>query len=170
MQGVIDSSPSIHKRTRLKVNPYVVFLGIVGVLAVAGAGFYGGMIYQKHHLRVGANTVVTATNQAGDSRFGGGFGGGLRAGRVFGQVTAVSSTSISVQDTRTGTTTTLSITSATQIMNNSATVAASSIQVGDTVLVSPASAGSTQAGRITVNPDLGGGFSGTNTSPDVSTN
>jgi len=140
------------KRTKSKpkISPAI----IVAIFVVAvGISFYAGVSYQKHQTK----TVVA---NAGANGFGpgqGSFRGGRAGNRVVGAVTAVSATSISVQNPRTGTTTTLAITSATTITNNGASAAASDIQVGSTVFVTKSSSDATQAATIAINPGYGGG-------------
>jgi hypothetical protein len=125
----------------------------VAVIILMGLSFYGGVAYQKsHHPAVSIAASGTSTS--------GGFAGGRRFGGqrpTAGAVTAVSATSITVQDSRTGSSVTLSITSSTQITDNSQTVTASDIQTGDTVLVVASTTDKTQAARILVNPTFGGG-------------
>lgn len=84
------------------------------------------------------------------------FGGGSRADRVVGQVTAVSSSSITVQ-TQSSSSTTLAITSSTAISNNGQTATTSDIQVGATVFITENSSNTSQASRILINPSFGGG-------------
>ncbi|HEY8999604.1 MAG TPA: hypothetical protein VIM53_04805 [Candidatus Saccharimonadales bacterium] len=130
-------------------------------VVVAGVGFYGGVSYQKHHTASnnGVGTMASAQNASGRSGFGGGFGGGgSRADRVIGQVTAVSSTSITVQ-TQSGSSSTLAITSSTTITDNGQSATTSDIQVGDTVFITEDSSNTSQASRIMVNPSFGGGQS-----------
>ena len=76
---------------------------------------------------------------------------------VLGQVTAISSTSISVQDSRSNSTTTLDISSGTQVTNNGETASVSSIKVGDNVVVRPDSSNSKQADQIILNPQVSSG-------------
>jgi hypothetical protein len=121
---------------------------ILIIAAVAIIGFLGGIAYQKSHTN-SANTPVAGLAHGGFSRYGGGIG----------TVSSVSATSISVLD-RTGATKTYAITSTTTISNNGQTVAASSIQTGDRVLIIPSSTGGSTASRIMVNPSFGGGFGG----------
>lgn len=131
-----------------------IFLGIIALIIIAGLSFWGGMHYQKSH-----NAIATTAATAG-SGFRGGAGGGGFAGRGgFGEVTAISSTSISVQNPRSGTTTVYAITSSTVITDNGATVTYSDIQDGDTVIVIASSSSSTTASKINVNPSYGGGSS-----------
>src|SRR5665213_1514526 len=91
--------------------------------------------------------------------FGGRGGGGRFGGQrpTIGQVTAVSSTSITVQDANTGASTTLAITSSTQITDNGQTVTITDIQTGANVLIVASATDKTQAARILVNPSFGGG-------------
>jgi hypothetical protein len=132
-----------------------LFIGIVALIIVVGLSFWGGAQYQKSH---SSSKVATTTSSA--SNFSGGFGGGGYVGRAaygsFGTVTAISSTSISVQDTRSGSTKSYVITSSTIITDNSSTVTYSDIQDGDTVIVTATSTSPTTATRINVNPSYGG--------------
>jgi hypothetical protein len=140
-----------------------VFLLIFAVL-IASVSFYEGMQYQKHH---GTSTAANTTSSSSQSS-GGGFGGsrgGTFADRVIGQVTAISATSISVQNSRTGATNTLAITSSTQISDNGQTATTSDIQTGDTVFVTEDSSNTSQAARILVNPSFGGGANNSPQSP-----
>jgi len=132
-------------------------LAAIVVIALMGLSFYGGTAYQKSHH---PQAVTAAANGQG------GFGG--RGGRFGGQrptigaATAVSATSITVQDSNSGASTTLGITSSTQITNSGQTVAASTITVGENVLVVASTTDKTQAARILVNPSFGGGGSSSN--------
>lgn len=144
-------------------------VGLFVVVLIAIGSFYWGVSYQKGKQKEPSSSLAST------SFSGGGFGGrGFRGGnRVIGQVTAVSSSSISVQDNMTGTVTTLAITSSTVISNSGQSATASSIQVGDTVFVSENSTNTTQASRILVNPTFGGGPSSSpssGSSPSTVTN
>jgi hypothetical protein len=143
------------RQPRRQVEIPKSFLTVIGVIILVGLSFYGGMAYQKSHQPKAAAT--TAANASGGQ---GGLGGGQRFGNgqrpTIGSVTAISATSITVQDSRSGTSSTLSITSSTQITDNGQTVAASDIQTGDTVLVTASTTDKTQAARILVNPSFGG--------------
>jgi len=136
-------------------------------LLIALGGFYSGVHYQKGRQK---NTAATSNQSATGSGFGGGnFGGGFRrqgnANRLIGTVSAISSTSITVQS-RTGTSKTLAITSSTTITNNGATASASDIQTGDTVFVTIDSSKTANAASIALNPSFGGGQgSSLNTTP-----
>jgi hypothetical protein len=138
--------------------PKPVLAGIV-IVVLMGLSFYGGTAYQKSH-------PAKATATAGlNGRVGRGRFGGQRP--TIGQVTAVSASSITVQNSSSGASTTLGITSTTQITNNGQTVAASSIQTGDNVIVAASTTDKTQAARILVNPSFGGGGASSNNSPST---
>jgi hypothetical protein len=122
-----------------------------------GLSFYGGVAYQKSRHPQAA--TAAANGQGGFGGRGGRFGGQRP---TIGPVTAISGTSITVQDSRTSSSTTLSITSSTQITDNGQTVAASDIQTGDTVAAIASTTDKTQAARILVNPSFGGGASSNN--------
>jgi len=123
---------------------------VVVVIVLCGLSFLGGTVYGKHH--AGANRPST-----GAFGRGGGYIGGFRNGGGFGQVTAISSTSITVQNPRSGTSKTFAITGSTTITDNGQPVTTSDIQSGEIVIVQVAGAGSTTATSILVNPGSGGG-------------
>lgn len=129
------------------------------VVVVAIAGFLGGMAYQKGHQKAASGNAFASGN---NSQFpSGGFGGsGPGGGQMpggFGTVTAVSDSSITVQNTRSGSSTTYSITSSTTVTNNGSTAAVSDIKAGDTVIVQTSSSDSTTATQIIDNPNINGG-------------
>ena len=161
------SAHSIESRPKrvvtLSLTPKVVY--IVLLVLVCGVSFWAGMHYQKHHTGASASRA-SAVNGAGGRAFGG--FGARRAGGV-GTVTAVSDTSITVQNVRTGSTNTYSIDSSTVITDNGSTVSASDIKTGDRVLVRTSSSSSTTATQIDVNPEFGGGAA-TNSDPSTTTN
>lgn len=119
-------------------------------VVLCALSFWGGIEYQKHH----DNTTFITTRQM----MGGGFAT-VRHSGILGQVTAVSATSITVNNVRAGTPSTYTINNSTRITDGGQTVAASDIQVGDTVLISAAS-GNTTASTIDVNPGFGTGMMG----------
>jgi len=121
---------------------------IVMVIILCIISFFIGDSYGKSHAKTTAS--VATTNRYGGG-YGGSFSGGFRSGNgSFGQVTAISSSSITIQNPRSGTSTTYSITGSTTITDNGQTIAASAIQTGNTVLVRVASSGSTTATSIMV--------------------
>ncbi len=121
-----------------------IFITVVVVLGLA-LSFCAGMQVEKHGNR--------GNHFAGDER---GLmqnrAGGMRRMGGLGSVTAVSSSSITVQNQRTGTSTTYTIDSSTKITNNGATAAISDIKTGATVLVRTSSSSTTTATTIEVNP------------------
>lgn len=157
-------TPESKKSMRsLKVQPIMLGMG-AAVVGIAVVSFFGGIAYQK-------GKHNNTNTPAGYTQFG--MGGGRFSGQrpTIGTVTAVSATSISVQNSRTNAVTTLAITSTTQITDNGSTVTASDIQVGDPVLVRKSTSNSQQAASIDVNPSFGGGMgnsgAGTSTTPSV---
>lgn len=139
---------------------------LVAAILLAGLSFYGGVQYQKGRHTA---TTTTTTGAAGSPSTQGGsrFRGGQRP--TFGSVTAISSTSITV-DSQSGTSTTFSITSSTTITDSGQTTTTSDISTGDTVAVVASTSDSTQAARILVNPSFGGGGGSNPTStPDSTT-
>lgn len=131
---------------------------VIAVIILCGLSFWGGASYQKHHTK-STPTAGTTPNFSGGGA--GGFGGARRSGG-FGQVTAVSSSSITVTNPRSGTGMTYTITGSTTISDNGQAVTVSDIQTGETVLITTSGSGSTTATSIMVNPSFGGqGSSGT---------
>ena len=156
--------PSHRHHTGTARNPHnysKLFLIIFSLLVLCGLSFYGGTSYQKDHT---PKTVTAATASAngfsGQAGSSGGFGrrfGGQRP--ASGQVTAISSSSITLQDSNTSSSQTFAITSSTTITDNGQSVTTSDIQTGDTVFVIANSSSAATASRIIVNPssNFGGG-------------
>jgi hypothetical protein len=138
---------------------------IAAALVLCGLSFWGGTAYQKHHDK----TTLSANSAASGNSFGG-RAGGTRGMGALGQVTAVSGTSITITNQRTGTGSTYAISSTTAISDNGQTAAASDIQTGDTVLITTASGNTAAATRILVNPNFGGGGFGGASAPSGSIN
>jgi hypothetical protein len=103
----------------------------------------------------------------------GGRNGAMRGG-VFGQVTTVSATSITIKNARTGADNTLTISDSTIVTNNGQTATVSDVKTGDNVLVRPDTTDTKQAAQITLNPQMpgrgamgGGGSSQPQADPQV---
>jgi hypothetical protein len=143
------SSHAIKPKKSVSVSSSTVTLAIAFVI-VAGLAFWGGTAYQKHHNR----GATLTTNRRGL------LGGGRFAGGGFGSVTSISSTSITVQNSRSGTSKTFAITSSTKVEDNGASATTSTISTGDPVIVMPSSTNASDAATIIVNPSFGGGFGG----------
>lgn len=71
-------------------------------------------------------------------------------------MTAISSSSITVQDSRTSSSSTYVISSATTVTDDGADSTVSAIQTGDTVMISTGSSDSKTAKTIMLNPTMGG--------------
>ncbi len=136
-------------------NKRILF--IVAAIAYSVIIFYLGISYQKNHSK--SAIASSATNQF--SGFSGRGGAGF-ANRLFGPVTAVNSGSITVQNARTGTTTTVAINSSTVITENQQTVGVSSITVGSNVMVSLNPSNTSIAATINIINLSGSQGSGTN--------
>ena len=136
-KSVNNSNPQLNMRVIL------IIAAIIWTVAI----FFIGVAYQKHHTKSSvATTNAPQTNPGG--RFGG-FGGNF-ADRTFGTVTAISSTSITVNNTRTNVSSTLTIDSSTTFSENGQTVSASSVTVGETVSIQVDSTNKTIASSIMV--------------------
>lgn len=133
--------------------------GLLVVVIVAALSFVGGMQYQKGKKTASVDQASSgAPSGQGFGNFpGSSGGGGRRMNIVLGQVTAISSTSISVQDSRSNSTNTLDITSDTQVTDNGQAASLSSIKTGDNVVIRPNSSNSKQADQIMLNPQMPSG-------------
>ena len=121
-------------------------LGIGLVVLLCVVSFVLGVSYQKHNTKSLASTNGSASGSA--------FAGGSRRLGGFGQVSAISSTSISVTNTRSGAVTTYAITPATVITDSGQPSDITSIVAGGNVLVGTSSSDATTATTISVNPTL----------------
>ncbi len=133
-----------------KYSTQRIIYAAVLVIVLMALSFYGGVSYEKGHKT--STTAVSSRFGAGGGRFGGGF----RADIVVGTVSSISTSSITVNDNRTGSTVTLAITSTTQITNNGQSASVSDIQSGDTVFVQKDTSNTSDAARIMINPSFGG--------------
>jgi len=150
----VDNRPAYFAAKSTPTVPLRPIMLGLGMLLLCLISFYGGTLYQKAHSRDGNKVLSFNTTRGGFSTGGGGFG--VRRIGELGKVTAISSSSISVQNLRNGDTATYAITSSTAITNGGTTVAASSIKVGDTVLVRVSSSDANTVTAIVVNPAAGG--------------
>ena len=134
----------------------VPVIGFLILIVVAGASFYGGISYQKGK-QPSASAAINP-DQAGQPTPGqqDGTSGPMGSRGTMGQVTAINASSISLQDTRAGSTMTYSITSSTKIMNNNQSASVSEIEVGDSVVVIADTSNSSQAAQIMLNPTAPG--------------
>jgi hypothetical protein len=133
-----------------RILSYVIVLIVLCVLS-----FLGGMAYEKGSVKSTPTMTTTGSGTERNGGFGGNFGGRHDGG--FGTVSAVSASSITIENSRTGTSTTYTITASTQITDNGQTISPSAITSGETVVVTTASSTSTTATAILVNPSFGGG-------------
>ena len=125
-------------------------------LVLCGISFAWGVGYQKAKQtaasNAGANDTGQFPTQGGGPGGQGRFGNGQRPN--MGQVSTVSSESITVQDSRPNSTQTFKITSNTTVQNNGSTAAVSDIKTGDTVLITTSSSDTSTATRIMLNPSF----------------
>jgi hypothetical protein len=156
-------SVSSRPKNKTKHTIHIPLVWLVIVVVVGAGCFFIGDHYGKDHVP----KSTKASSASANSGFGGGFGGAERSLRAFGTVSAISSSSITVQNQRTSSSDTYNITSSTQITDNGQTVTYTDIQTGDTVVITKASSSSSDASAIDVNPSFGG-FGGGSASPQSS--
>ena len=139
------------KKTRpLSQTTMWILIG-VAFLVGGGGGFAIGMMAGDDDT---TSKTTSNSNQFQNSGPGDMGGGPTRGGGTLGEVTKVSSDSITVTDQRSGTETTYKITSDTAITEDSKTASASDIASGDTVMIR--SSDNSIATAIQVNPTMGG--------------
>jgi hypothetical protein len=171
------------KRRPLNITRKQATSGLI-VLLLLILSFVSGQYYEKSS----QNSNPASKTAMRSGRFGGtgmsdgtgglsgGTGGRSSAmrGGVFGQVTAVSATSITVQNVRTNSDSTLTISGTTTVTDNGQAAAISDVKVGDNVLVRASTTDTGQAAQITLNPqtrgsggpgNMGGGGMGAGSTP-----
>ncbi|HUC95372.1 MAG TPA: hypothetical protein VMR76_00245 [Candidatus Saccharimonadia bacterium] len=126
-----------------------IILLAVGLVIYSVLLFYLGTVYQNHHNKTLATTSTTI-NGNNRSPFGSNGGGRFGANRLFGDVTAIGSSSITVSNTRTNTSSTINITSSTTITENQQSISLSSISVGQTVIIALDPSNTNNATSLTV--------------------
>ena len=147
------AAPAPKKSEPLSQMTMWILIG-VAFLVGGGGGFAVGMMAGDDDSST-TSSKTTSTNGQMPSGGPGDMGGGpTRGGGTLGEVTKVSSDSITVSDQRSGTETTYKITSDTTITEDSKTASASDIATGDTVMIS--SSDNSTATAIQVNPTMGG--------------
>lgn len=131
---------------------------LVAILVLCGISFWSGTTYQKGKQ---SNVAASASNNPGPQNIGmgnrpGGGQGGPANGQQpnIGQVSAVSSESITIQDSRSNTKKTFKITGKTTIQNNGSTVSVNEVKNGDTALVVADSSDASTASQIMLNPSF----------------
>ena len=140
---------------KIKRDPIVL---IVVAILLVGVGFVGGMQVQKG---LGSKSASATNGPGGYGSTAGGPGGGFRrGGGTFGTVSSMNgTTSMVVQNSRTGANVTVSLSgnpTVTDGSGNSSSISA--IATGDTVIVmgSTGSDGTVTATSIRLNPTFGG--------------
>ena len=112
-----------------------IALGVVILVIVAGASFYGGMLFGERQAQTTRAGRFTGAPGGGfNNGQGGGFNNGQGRGGVFGQITEVGSNYITVTENN-GTQTKVMVTDTTLIEKN-ASVKLTDLASGDTVIVS----------------------------------
>jgi hypothetical protein len=168
ISGEQHAAQRAHKKSRGTFTITKPVAMVIAAVILVIISFYGGVQYQKGRHPV---TTTTTASSAGapSTSFGQGGGGRFRGGQrpTFGSVTAISSTSITV-DNQSGTSVTFAITSSTTITDSGQTTTTSDISTGETVAVIASTTDSTQAARILVNPSFGGGGNAPTSTPDNS--
>jgi hypothetical protein len=130
-----------------------IILGIVVLLLVAGASFFGGTVYGKSQ----AQTASAARRQGGFTGANGqgqpgANGAGARGGMLFGEITNVGNDGLTVKDNN-GKETQVKVTDTTLIQKQ-ATVKVTDLTTGETVIISGSTAadGSITARSVQVAP------------------
>ncbi len=162
--------PPLPPETPVKRNSraWLMPVAVGALVAAVGLGsFFGGMAVgdngQPEQMTAGGSLQSGqdgATPTPGDNT-----GGALpvRMGTM-GEVTAISASSISVEDMMSGEACTYTINASTEILDNGDTTEVSAIEVGDDVMVVPSGSDESVAARIMIDP-AGGGLGGQGGTP-----
>lgn len=134
---------------------------VIGGLLLMVVSFLGGTMYQRSNQPNGTAVAGSQNLNANNGQsFGGASGRGTRQFRgILGQVTSVSSNSITVQDLRSNSTYTLTVDASTVITNAGQASSISDVKVGDNVAVRLNSTDNKIAASINLNPKFPGGTS-----------
>ncbi len=144
------------KERKYPKNTELLVFGVIALLVVSGLSFLGGVTYEKDQNK-GITTASFGTTRGGMMGFG---EGGVQRGsgmRSLSEVTAVSETSVTVENTRTNQTAEYKISSSTKVINNGVSGTASDIKVGQYIVVTPESSDATTASVITIGSGMMGG-------------
>jgi hypothetical protein len=141
----MDTYQHSKKKTLTALKPLLIAGGAV---LVCGFSFYGGVLYQKSKTPV-TNDFANTSSPDGTRSFNG------PRRMTISEVTAVTSTSITV--TTDSTSKTYTINADTVIRRDGADATTSDIAVGDKVLVIASSDDASIAQRIDINPTFGNG-------------
>ena len=139
-------------------------LAAIVLLVLCGISFGLGIAYQqgKQNKVAGVSSnQQSALPDMGNGPEAGGFGGGpggFANGQRpnIGEVTAVSSDSITIQDSRSNSTQTFKITDSTEITNNGSKASVEDIKPGDTVLIITDTSDTATASQVMINPSFRG--------------
>ncbi len=140
--------PTKEQRVTISVTAVVSVIIIVSLLVVS---FLLGDSYGRAHAKLATPSRAGLAGSNRRRQFRGG---------DFGTVTAVSNTSISVQNNRSGTINIYHIAPSTQVIENGQSVNKSSIKNGDMVIIRVTKSGSTTASIIAINSYPGCGYTG----------
>ncbi|HKR82422.1 MAG TPA: hypothetical protein VJR27_05510 [Candidatus Saccharimonadales bacterium] len=142
------------RRGRLLKNVYVKPVAVtLGAVLVVVLSFVAGAQFERHHSGKAAKPL--------SGRFGQGVeqpsaGGRMRHMGTLGTVTAVSASSITIQNSRIGGNTTYTINSATKITKDGVTASVGDIQTGATVVIQASGSDVAAASEIEINPSMDG--------------
>ena len=145
----------VKKSQRSWLKPVAVGLLVV---AVGVGSFFGGMAVGENNeptqVAVGGGGQDGQTMPTQPDDF---MAGGMRGGMgAMGEVSAVSSSGISIEDMRSGEASTYEINASTEILDNGDTAKVSDIEVGDSVMVIASDSDEDVAAQIIIDPAMGG--------------
>src|SRR4030042_5480459 len=125
---------------------------IMLVVIFTAGGFFGGVFYQKNKVKSANGNVngQVSENNQGPGRMGAGMNGQRPN---MGTVTAINSSSITIENSRSSSEKTYTITSSTKVSNNGETASLDDIKVKDEVMIMTNSSKSSEAAQIMLNPE-----------------
>lgn len=153
-QKISSKSPANKKQITVSTKSIIIVLSII---VLCGLSFWGGIYYQKQQTQT--NTMMSGNNTFGPGQ------GMMQRGGGAGEVTSISSTSITISNQRTGESESYTLTDNTTVSENGETKSLRNIATGDTVMIMTSGSSSKTATRILLNPTFGNP-----SSPDASQN
>lgn len=149
----------ISTKTTNNTGKYIT--GALAIIVIGLLGFFGGMQYQKNQDNNLGTSRLARAGLSSSSYGQMGPGRRMRNGGL-GQVTAISTTSITVNDIRQNQSKTYAITGDTKVTNAGQTAAVSDIKAGNTVIITTSSSDSTTAASIRIGGMMVGSTTQTN--------
>jgi len=148
-----DASQPVREHRDDKINKKITSGVVLSVVVALLLGSVGGFVAGTH-IKMGSDKTATMSPSNADGTMNGRMGG--RGMGTMGSVTKVADDSITIQDNRTGSSSTYAITDDTTITEDGSSVELNDIVSGDSVMIrTDGSSDTSQASSVIVNPAMG---------------